>query len=296
MPGRPASGTRAWIVAWDLGHAVKHAYLNGGDPGVLRWRQHQLWFGKHYAGELPTQRSTGSDLDGHAGPDRHPHRIPAPEPFFRGVREEHGLPSMYMSEPATNARSCFAPMKGAALNTAKQVAYCEMLLTGITLGRRSIGQRDPGWIDLADSAAGLRVFLACWLLRRRAGGWRTIGICNMTGTKRMAVAASPMRLGLTDSGDKASVGPAVRHRLCPSANRAPATLELLHDSYQAAMERNLPLTTHCAPKRRTSSRHEMVKRHGMTPVQWAKQIGLLGPAHHRLATPSSSALNISWLH
>ena len=42
------------------------------------------------------------------------------------------------------------------------------------------------------------------------------------------------------------------------------TADLLHDSYQAAAERNLPLTTHCAQS--VNEFHEMVRRHGVTPV------------------------------
>src|SRR5205814_1700954 len=50
---------------------------------------------------------------------------------------------------------------------------------------------------------------------------------------------------------------------------------LLRDSIAAARERKLPITTHCAQA--VAEFNEMVRRHGKTPVQWAHEIGLLGP-------------------
>ena len=69
----------------------------------------------------------------------------------------------------------------------KEVAYCEMLLTGITTVADLSGN-DPGWIDLA-ARSGLRVFLAPgyasarWLLEN---DWEL----NIFGMKRRANEAS----------------------------------------------------------------------------------------------------------
>src|SRR5262249_19760647 len=43
----------------------------------------------------------------------------------------------------------------------------------------------------------------------------------------------------------------------------------------AARERGIPFTVHIAQS--VSEVHEMIRRHGETPVQWAHQIGVLGP-------------------
>src|SRR5881628_2841345 len=53
------------------------------------------------------------------------------------------------------------------------------------------------------------------------------------------------------------------------------TEELLRDSVAAARERNLPFTVHCGQA--VAEFYEMVRRHGITPIQWAHQIGLGGP-------------------
>ena len=79
--------------------------------------------------------------------------------------------------------------------------------------------------------------------------------------------------------------------VCPSQIDT-CTPDLLHDAYQAACERNLPFTTHCAQS--VNEFHEMVKRHGKTPVQWANEIGILGSR-----TILGHAIFIdehSWLH
>ena len=70
------------------------------------------------------------------------------------------------------------------------------------------------------------------------------------------------------------------------------TEDLLRDSVAAARERGLPFTVHCAQA--AGEFHEMVRRHGITPIQWADQIGLSGPG-----TLLGHAMFIdehSWLH
>ena len=70
------------------------------------------------------------------------------------------------------------------------------------------------------------------------------------------------------------------------------TEELLRDSVDAAGERGIPVTTHAAQS--VVEFKIMVDRHGVTPIQWAQQIGLLGPG-----TILGHAIFIdehSWLH
>jgi cytosine/adenosine deaminase-related metal-dependent hydrolase len=53
------------------------------------------------------------------------------------------------------------------------------------------------------------------------------------------------------------------------------TEELLRDSRDAARERGLAFTTHCSQS--VNEVREMIRRHGVTPIQWAEKLGLLGP-------------------
>jgi 5-methylthioadenosine/S-adenosylhomocysteine deaminase len=52
------------------------------------------------------------------------------------------------------------------------------------------------------------------------------------------------------------------------------TADLLRDSLEAARERGIPFTVHIAQS--VNEVHEMIRRHGKTPVQWAHEIGILG--------------------
>ena len=51
--------------------------------------------------------------------------------------------------------------------------------------------------------------------------------------------------------------------------------DLLRDSRAAAREHGLPFTIHVSQS--VNEVREMIRRHGMTPIQWAQQLDLLGP-------------------
>ncbi|MGH7153213.1 MAG: amidohydrolase family protein, partial [Acetobacteraceae bacterium] len=53
------------------------------------------------------------------------------------------------------------------------------------------------------------------------------------------------------------------------------TPDLLRDSFAEAEAKNLPLTVHCAQS--MNEFNEMVNRHGKTPVQFARDLGILSP-------------------
>jgi cytosine/adenosine deaminase-related metal-dependent hydrolase len=254
----------AWIVAWDAATG-SHAYLNGGD--VVFSGDAITFVGKHHDGDVD-DTIDGTNLMVMPGlVDIHSH--PSTEPFFRGVREEHGLPSMYMS--GLYERSfVFRPDEPAGRMAGKQVAYCEMLLTGITTVADLSGD-DPGWIDLA-AKSGLRVFLAPGYASAR---WRLENDWDL----KYDWDEPAGRRGF--DGALALIDQAVRHPsgrlsgiVCPSQIDT-CTEDLFRDSIAAAAERNLPFTTHCAQA--VNEFQEMVKRHGKTPVQWAHQIGMLSP-------------------
>ena len=281
MPKTTRIRNAAWIVAWDATTA-SHFYLNGGD--LVFSGDTITHVGKTWPGEAD-ETIDGADLMVMPGlVDIHSH--PSTEPFFRGVREEHGLPSMYMS--GLYERSFVFRPDEAGRQAGKQVAYCEMLLTGITTVADLSGN-DPGWIDLA-ARSGLRVFLAPgyasarwhlendWDLRY---AWDDID--RPPRVRRCA--------GADRSGD-----PSIPRAGCPasSARRrstpAPKTCCATRSRRRRSVD--LPFTTHCAQS--VNEFHEMVKRHGKTPVQWAKQIGILGPR-----TILGHAIFIdehSWLH
>ena len=84
-------------------------------------------------------------------------RIPQHEPLYRGVREEHGLPSMHMTGLYERWQAFSAPDDEARAASA-EFAYCELLRCGRHLARRHLGA--VGRLGRAVRQSGMRGFLA----------------------------------------------------------------------------------------------------------------------------------------
>jgi len=253
----------AWIVAWDRARG-QHGYLRDGD---LVFEDDRIGFvGRLYDGPAD------SEIDGRALMvmpglvDIHAH--PSTEPLFRGIREEHGVPAMFMSGLYERGFA-FRP-DAAGRQAGKTTAYCEMLLSGITTVADLSGV-DEGWIDLA-ARSGLRVFLAPSYASARwhlSNGWQlqyewdeAAGRRGLDAALAVIEAARADQCGRLDG-------------IVSPAQIDTCTADLLRDSYDAAVARNLPFTVHCAQS--VNEFNEMTHRHGITPVQWARDLGILGP-------------------
>ena len=213
------------------------------------------------------------------------HSHPALEASYRGIREEHGVPEMYMSGLFERAVAYWPDDEGKL--ACAEAAYCELLLSGVTT-LVDISGEYPGWIDLF-ARSGLRGVLAPayassrWVVRRSH-------LLEYEWNEAAGRQASRRRSG------SATSSPSIRAAGCPAmispAQIDTCTEDLLRDSVAAARERGLPFTVHCAQA--AGEFHEMVRRHGITPVQWAHQLGLLGPG-----TILGHAIFVdehSWLH
>src|SRR6202043_3386885 len=85
------------------------------------------------------------------------HSHPEHEPLYRGIREEHGLPSMHMTGLYERSQALSAPDDDARA-ASTEFAYCELLLSGVT-SLVHIPAPWPGWVDLFANS-GMRGFLA----------------------------------------------------------------------------------------------------------------------------------------
>jgi cytosine/adenosine deaminase-related metal-dependent hydrolase len=253
----------AWIVAWDAA-AGTHVYLRDADLAFTG--NTIVHVGKSWPGTADTT------IDGRALMlipglvDIHSH--PSTEPFFRGIREEHGVPAMFMT--GLYERSFAFRTDAEGRHAGKTVAYCEMLRTGIT-SVADLSGADPGWLDLA-AQSGLRVFIAPGYASAR---WH---LENAWQLQYKWDEAAGQR-GLHDA--LALIAQAAQH---PSGRLSgvvfPAQIDtcteaLLRESWEAAEALDLPFTTHCAQS--VNEFNEMVQRHGKTPIRWARDIGILGP-------------------
>ncbi len=269
-----------WVIAWD-GASGRHAYLRDADVAVSGNLISHV--GPGYAGAAD-ETIDGRDLMVMPGlVNIHSH--PNTEPFYRGIREEHGVPAMFMSGLYERSFAFRPDMPGR--RAGKEVAYCEMLLTGITTVADLSGN-DPGWIDLA-AQSGLRVFLAPGFASARwhlENDWALKYVWDEAAGERAFHAA----LALIEA---AQAHPSGRlSGIVSPAQIDTCTEALLRESWAAAEAKNLPYTTHCAQS--VNEFNIMVDRHGKTPIQWARDIGILSPR-----TILGHAIFIdehSWLH
>lgn len=253
-----------WIVAWDeAGDTPGHVYRCGGD---VAFSDRIVQVGGHYAGPFEREIDGRGKLIIPGLVDAHCH--PSLEPLYRGLREEHGLQHHYMSGLYERAVSFWPDEEGQL--AAAEVAYCEMLLSGVTT---ACDQSFPyeGWLALA-ARSGLRLVIAP---QYNSAAWTVDEHDNLgykwdiEGGKRRFDEA----LGLIDA---AARDPSARLTgLITPAQIDTCTVELLKDSMAAARERGLAITTHACQS--ATEFHEMVRRTGLTPIQFMAKHDLLGP-------------------
>ena len=79
------------------------------------------------------------------------------EPAYRGIREEHGVPSMYMTSLYERSQA-FDVSDPVLRRAALEVALCELLKSGVTTVC-DISPIYDGWVDIVAKSA-IRGFLA----------------------------------------------------------------------------------------------------------------------------------------
>jgi 5-methylthioadenosine/S-adenosylhomocysteine deaminase len=251
----------AWIVAWD---GRRHVYLRDGD---VAWEANTL---THVGGRFHGKAE--HEIDGRrllAMPglvDIHCH--PTNQPLYKGLREELGNPHFYGSG-LYDYMAVFRP-DTAARRAAAAYTYCELLLSGVTtLADLSVAYE--GWVDLA-AKSGLRMCVAPMF---RAAEWevkdgRTLSYAwdTQRGRKRFEDALKVM--------DEAERHPSKRLFSMVSPGQIDTCDEaLLRDAAAEARSRKRPFQTHTSQS--VVEFQEMTRRNGTTPVQWANDIGILGP-------------------
>lgn len=256
-----------WVVAWDA-EQQSHRYLRNAD--VVFDGDTIVFVGNNY-NNFPSE-DTAETIDGR-GLCVLPgliniHSHPSSEPLYRGIREDHGVPEQYMTGLHERLQAYHADAEAAL--AAAEVAYCELLLSGVT-ALADLSFPYPGWLELA-ARSGLRAFLAPayasshWYMENRHQvkyAWD-----EARGERGFAQARE-----LIEAAQNHSCG-RLSGMVCPMQIDT-CTAPLFQDSIAFAREHGLPITTHISQS--VPEFHHIVERHGKTPVQWAHDIGLLGP-------------------
>ena len=251
----------AWIAAWER---EEHRYLRDGDVAFTGDRI--VHVGGPYEG--PCERSIDGRrrfvMPGLVDIHAHPHT----EPAYKGVREDHGVPEMY--DTGLYERSCAFSLDEEGRRAAMEMAYAELLLGGVTT-LVDLSSPVEGWLDCA-GRSGLRVYIgpffadAVWKLENRHElhfEWN-----EARGRQDFEEAVRLMDLAEQHPSGR------LRGAVYPGQIET-CTESTLRDAAAHARESGRPLTTHLSQSRLEF--HEIVRRHGKTPLEFAADIGFLGP-------------------
>jgi cytosine/adenosine deaminase-related metal-dependent hydrolase len=252
-----------WVIAWDAA-AKRQVYRRNID--VAFDGDAITHVGPNYAGKAD-RTIDGKDrfvLPGLINIHSHPQH----EPAYRGVREEHGLPGMYMTGLFERSQAYQATDED-FVAASSEFAYCELLLSGVT-SLVDISGPWSGWVDQM-ARSGLRSFLAPGYA---SANWKleneyTLGYNwdEKRGRARFELALQTIDAAVKHpSGRLSGVVSPMQIDTC--------TEDLLRDSIAAARERKLPFTVHCSQA--VTEVQEMIRRHGKTSIQWAHDLGLTG--------------------
>lgn len=196
------------------------------------------------------------------------HTHPTSEPAYRGVREDHGVPEQQMTGLFERLQAF--RLDRAGNEAAMRLAYAELMGAGVT-AVVDLTAPFEGWMEVMRES-GLRVWVGPGYASARWGmsapqsvTWNWDEGRGRSGFQR---AQSVM--------DEAEAEPSGLLRGIVFPAQIDTVEEgLLRDSAALAKEKGRPFTTHIAQA--VVEVREMVRRHGMTPIQWAASIGILGP-------------------
>ena len=252
-----------WVVAWDP-DGSEHIYLN--DVDIAFQGDRIIHVGSHFTGQADVTIDGRYLLVMPGLINIHSH--PASEPMNQGINDELGSPRLYNTS-LYEYMPLFKPDPEGA-TAAVQVAYCELLMSGVTT-LVDISAPHSEWLDLMVKS-GLRGVLAP---SYRSAVWGTQNGYSVEYIWDEAAGRSGMEaaMKLIDAAERHPSG-RLSGMISP-AQVDTCTPELLKDSLDAAMEKELPLQIHAAQS--VVEFQEMVRRHGLTPIEWLHRLGLLTP-------------------
>ena len=263
-----------WVVAWDADRR-QHYFRN--DVDVVFEDNVIVHLDPGYAGHSDhlLDGSTFCVMPGMVNVHTHLQS----ESIGRGLIEELGNPNLYMTG-ILDEKSVFvtsglgeqaggAPAQLIANRASTQNAIAELLKSGATTVV-DLAVAYDGWLDLlADT--GIRAVAAPMYRDAKwtvPTGHRLDYDWNLEKGRRDFADA----LAVVDRAERHPSG-RLGGMVAPMQVDT-CSLELLRDSLAAARARGLKMTVHCS--QHIPEFQEMVRRHGVTPVQWLHQNGLLG--------------------
>jgi 5-methylthioadenosine/S-adenosylhomocysteine deaminase len=196
------------------------------------------------------------------------HSHPTTEPGYRGVREDHGVPEQQMTGLIERLQAFRLGEDGRS--AAAEMSYSEMLRAGTTTACDVTVPFD-GWLETM-VRSGMRFYAGPTFASARWGmaAQQTVtwkwdeagGLKAFEKAKAVMAEAEAHNSGRLD----AMVFPAQIDTVTP---------ELFAAGRRHADETGRPFSTHIGQS--VVEVREMIRRHGLTPVQWAAAQGLMKP-------------------
>src|SRR5580693_3712291 len=251
------------VVAWDESEQ-RHVYLTDAD--LVFSGSEILHVGPGYAGTADhvIEGSGFMAIPGFVNVHSHPFS----EPANKGLTEEVGSDKLGQSSLYE-----FLPVFGLDAEDAgpsTTVALSELLKSGVTT-ITDLSLSRPGWLDDL-AASGIRAVVAPMM---RQGYWFTKNGHTVeyawgeeAGEKAFEMAMQTIDRALQHPSGRLSA------MVCPSQIDT-CREGFFREAHQEARKRGLPMQTHACQA--VVEFHEMVHRHGKTPIEWLDSIGVLGP-------------------
>ena len=251
-----------WVIAWDS-QARRHVYLRGADVafrgGVL------VHVGRGYTGRADTTVDGSSRLVMPGLVDIHSHLSGGS--VDKGIFDDTGARALYGH--ALYTHSPLLRLQDEDMPAAATTALCELLLSGVTT-TVDISQGYPGWLELM-GASGMRVVLAQSFRQAR---WVNVGDHRVEYDWNDKAGWEGLERAL-ELAEAAGRHPCGRlSGLIMPAQADTCSAELFRASFAEAQRRNLPFQTHAAQS--MVEFQEMLRRHGVSPVRWLDELGVLG--------------------
>jgi len=252
-----------WVAAWDA-DVGSHVYLR--DVDVVFRDDRIVHVGAGFEGPADTIID-GRGLFVLPGLiDVHSH--PSTETGARGIREEHGVPEQFMTGLFERLQAFHLDGEGQLAGA--ELSYADLLCSGVTTLVDFTVPFD-GWLDVL-ARSGLRGYAAPGYA---SASW------GMTAPQQLVYNWDE---AAGRQGFEAALGVIETAANHPSGRLdgmfAPGQIDtctekLLRDTLAEARNQGRRITTHASQS--VLEVREIIQRHGITPVQWAAEIGLVGP-------------------
>ena len=254
-----------WLVAWDE-EEQQHVYLRDADLAFDR--SGIVFVGRHYNGVTgeTEERDASGFLVAPGLVNVHSHL--SLEPINKGYTDETGSPGLFNS----NLYEYMPTMRGdqESLPSQTRMAAAELLLSGVTTVV-DMSLRYETWIEVM-AETGLR---ACIAPLFREANWFTRNghLVEYEWDRQSGFAEMEQALRLIEEADAHPSGRLFG--MMTPAQIDTCSAELIQATHNAAQERGLVWQIHAAQS--VPEFHEIMRRHGVSPIRWLYDLGVLGP-------------------